>query len=212
MSKRLEAIVAGIMAAVRAVTMWALMVWSRQQAGVPLVPCIAGICVPERSGGTAAAYYGCRLQDWIFSFCLFYPVLFLRLFVDSRSVFAANRYISAQTQRTVLLRSKILFVACVPLDSVLHFAPNPLIGFQEMGRTFGEPQTIAALRLGSMFQYGSVPYVGVNITAAVEYYQEVRLSDLRGLRRQSKNTLQERPKMGASTYQWQVSSYRSAST
>lgn len=31
----------------------------------------------------------------------------------------------------------------------------------------------AALRLGGMFQHGHVPYLGVNLTKAIEYYTEV---------------------------------------
>lgn len=42
-----------------------------------------------------------------------------------------------------------------------------------MGRQFEEPQVTAALRLGGMFQHGHVPYMGVNLTKAVEYYTEV---------------------------------------
>ncbi|CAM9906834.1 unnamed protein product, partial [Ectocarpus sp. 4 AP-2014] len=42
----------------------------------------------------------------------------------------------------------------------------------EMGKKFGEPQTIAALRIGSMFQHGLVPYLGYNTTEALSYYQE----------------------------------------
>lgn len=42
-----------------------------------------------------------------------------------------------------------------------------------MGREQGEPQTIAALRLGTMLEYGLVPYLGANVTKALEYYQEV---------------------------------------
>ena len=42
-----------------------------------------------------------------------------------------------------------------------------------MGRKFGEPQVTAALRLGDMFQHGHVPYLGVNLTRAVDYYTEV---------------------------------------
>ncbi|CAN0499811.1 unnamed protein product, partial [Ectocarpus sp. 12 AP-2014] len=41
-----------------------------------------------------------------------------------------------------------------------------------MGKKFGEPQTIAALRIGSMFQHGLVPYLGYNTTEALSYYQE----------------------------------------
>lgn len=44
---------------------------------------------------------------------------------------------------------------------------------QEMGREQGEPQTIAALRVGTMLEYGLVPYLGANVTKALEYYQEV---------------------------------------
>ncbi|CAN0373964.1 unnamed protein product, partial [Laminaria digitata] len=42
----------------------------------------------------------------------------------------------------------------------------------EMGRQFDEPQVTAALRLGGMFQHGHVPFLGVNLTKAVEYYKE----------------------------------------
>ncbi|CAN0209436.1 unnamed protein product, partial [Hapterophycus canaliculatus] len=42
----------------------------------------------------------------------------------------------------------------------------------DMGKQYGEPQTIAALRLGSMFQHGLVPYLGYNATEAVAYYRE----------------------------------------
>lgn len=53
------------------------------------------------------------------------------------------------------------------------------VGFllQEIGKLYGEPQPIASLRLGSMWQWGLVPYMGVNITKAVECYQEVTSSE-----------------------------------
>ena len=43
---------------------------------------------------------------------------------------------------------------------------------QDMGKRYGDPQTIAALRLGSMYEHGLVPYIGVNTTEALEFYQE----------------------------------------
>lgn len=44
---------------------------------------------------------------------------------------------------------------------------------QEKGKQYGEPQTTAALRLGSMFHFGMVPFLGHNATEALAYYQEV---------------------------------------
>lgn len=49
-----------------------------------------------------------------------------------------------------------------------------------MGKLYGEPQTTAALRLGTMFHYGLVPFLGHNATEALAYYQEVSLAGLRG--------------------------------
>lgn len=43
-----------------------------------------------------------------------------------------------------------------------------------MGKLYGEPQPTAALRLGSMFHHGMVPFLGHNATEALAYYQEVR--------------------------------------
>ena len=42
-----------------------------------------------------------------------------------------------------------------------------------MGRQFGQPQVTAALRMAGMFQHGHVPFLGTNLTKAVEYYKEV---------------------------------------
>lgn len=39
---------------------------------------------------------------------------------------------------------------------------------------YGEPQTTAALRLGTMYHHGMVPFLGHNATEALAYYQEVR--------------------------------------
>lgn len=45
---------------------------------------------------------------------------------------------------------------------------------QDMGKLYGEPQTTAALRLGTMYHHGMVPFLGHNATEALAYYQDVR--------------------------------------
>ena len=52
--------------------------------------------------------------------------------------------------------------------------PSRLRRTQDMGKLYGEPQTTASLRLGTMYHYGMVPFLGHNATEALAYYQEVR--------------------------------------
>lgn len=53
------------------------------------------------------------------------------------------------------------------------FTAFPSCAPQDMGKLYGDPQATAALRLGTMFHYGMVPFLGHNATEALAYYQEV---------------------------------------
>lgn len=84
---------------------------------------------------------------------------------------AAGEGVDGPRERFVLVAVCVALL-CLTLFRATCFA---FLGApQDMGKLYGEPQTTAALRLGTMFHYGMVPFLGHNATEALSYYQEVR--------------------------------------
>lgn len=125
-----------------------------------LLVCCVGFCFPPSAAATAGRArrgqpaFAFRVVSCLSSVLLcFVSRVFLRLPRIHPSAPSARR---AGVSRVLPLRAP---------------APFPP---QEMGKLYGEPQTTAALRLGSMYHHGLVPFLGHNATEALAYYQEVR--------------------------------------